>query len=105
MILRMYANHSAAEENYKSTILNESVSKKYKGHSVLIRCTEDTIFEGFGITEPADTSECAGWDRYCEGPIDVIGVPGSNHITMIIEPCVKIMAEKLQPYLNKFAKK
>ncbi len=105
MILKMYANHSTAEENYRKSLRNESTKLKYKGHSVLIRCTEDTTYEGFGITEAADTSECAGWDEFCEGPIDVIGVPGANHITMIIEPYVKIMAEKLQPYLDRFAKK
>ena len=53
---------------------------------------------------PPDTSKFSNWDKFCSGPIDVIGVPNSNHITMIMEPCVQFLGERLQAYLDDFAK-
>ena len=103
-ILEMYACHSKADEMYEKKFKNKKLDSLYGGHSVLFRSTQDTIYEGCDIVEPPDTSEFSNWNQFCSGPIDVIGVPDSNHITIIMEPCVKFLGEKLQGYLEKFGK-
>ena len=40
------------------------------------------------------------WDRYAEGGIDLHTIPG-NHHTMLREPNVRILAEKLNEYLHR----
>ena len=103
VIMHMYASHSKAEELYLEKYKARRPSKVYNGHLVLFRCTEETTYEGTDITEPPDTSECANWDKFCSGPIDVIGIPDSNHVTIIMEPCVKFLGEHLQSYLDRVA--
>ena len=104
VIMQMYSNHSKADGSYLEKFTNPEAIEQYTGKVVLFRCTEETSYEGTDITQPPDTSEFSGWDKFCSGPIDVIGVPNSNHITMIMEPCVKFLGERLQSYLDDFAK-
>ena len=103
-IMKMYANHSKADESYLEKFANPKAIEQYTGKIVLFRCTEETRYEGTDITEPPDTSAFAGWDKFCSRPVDVIGVPNSNHITMTMEPCVKFLGDSLQSYLDQLAK-
>ena len=104
VIMHMYASHSTADESYLEKHKELGEIDPYTGHVVLFRSTEETTYEGTDITEPPDTSECSNWDKFCSGPIDVVGVPDSNHITMIMEPCVKFLGEHLQSYLDELPK-
>ena len=101
-IMKMYNYHSRADESYIEKYTKCKPESRFKGKLVILRCTESTTYEGFGITEAPDTSEFSGWEKFCVGPIDLLGIPNSNHITIIIEPCVKLLAEKMQPYLDEF---
>lgn len=40
-----------------------------------------------------------GWDQFSEEPGEIHVVPG-DHLTMITEPYVQILAERLKAYLN-----
>ena len=104
VIMQMYANHSKADESYLKKFADSKMIERFTGKVVLFRCTEKTTYEGTGITDFPNTSEFSNWDKFCSGPIDVIGVPNSNHITMIMEPCVRFLGERLQAYLDDFGK-
>lgn len=100
-VLQMIANHAMADHKYHEKNTPEGSSTKYEGHMVLLRCTEETVWQGLGATSPPDTSEFSNWDKFCKGPIDVIGISNADHISMVLEQhCVKDIAEKLQPYIN-----
>jgi thioesterase domain-containing protein len=101
-ILQMIANHTIAEAKYREKYTPDVTEIKYEGRTVLMRCTEETFWKGFDLTSPIDTSDFSGWEKFCSGPIDVIGIPDADHISMVLEEhCVKNIAEKLQPYLDK----
>ena len=100
VIMQMYANHSRADEAYIEKYANVKSIEPYLGNLVLFRCTEETAYEGTDIIESPDTSEYSNWDKFCSGKIEVIGVPNSNHITVIMEPCVQFLGERLQSYLD-----
>ncbi|HEX2242874.1 MAG TPA: hypothetical protein VHK27_06405, partial [Gammaproteobacteria bacterium] len=40
-----------------------------------------------------------GWDQFSEGPVEVHVVPG-DHLTMMTEPHVQVLAERLKACLN-----
>jgi thioesterase domain-containing protein len=101
IVLQMIANHTIADTKYHERFTPGGADIKYKGQTVLMRCTEETVWQGFDIISQADTSESSGWEHFCSGPIDIVGIPDSNHITMIMEPCVKDIADSLQHYLDK----
>lgn len=98
-VLHMLANHSNADTKYheKYTPLGGS-EQRYSGQTVLFRCTEETHWPGYDIMSEVDTSPFSNWERFCSGPIEVIGVPNANHITLVSEPCVRTIGENLQPY-------
>ena len=101
IVLKMVYNHTLADISYFEKNTPDGPKYQFNGKTLLFRCTEETKFEGFDIVSQPDTSDFSNWDKFCKGPIDVIGVPNSNHVTIITEPAVKIMAEKLQTYLDK----
>jgi thioesterase domain-containing protein len=43
-----------------------------------------------------------GWDQFSEEPVEIHTVLGS-HRTMMTEPYVRVLAERLKAYLNEFA--
>lgn len=100
IVLQMIADHTIADTKYYEKYTPNGAEIKYQGRTVLIRCTEETVWQGFDVVSQPDTSKSSGWENFCKGQIDVIGIPESNHITMIMEPCVKSIAEELQPYLD-----
>lgn len=103
-ILKMYICHSRADETYKEKFTQQGPGKPYSGKLLLFRCTEETAYEGTDIIESVDTSPYSHWDQFCSSEIDVVGIPNSNHITMVIEPCARDLANRLQPYLQEIAR-
>lgn len=103
-ILEMYRNHSRADDAYKDKFTKQPPNPLYNGQLVLFRCTEPTTYEGTEAVTPPDTSAYSSWDKFCSKPVDVIGIPNANHITIIMEPCVKVMANQIERYLRRFAK-
>jgi thioesterase domain-containing protein len=100
-VMKMFAYHSRGYDAYKEQHAGSDEEKRiFNGRTVLFRCTEPTTYEGFNITQSADKSPCSSWGRFCEGPIDVVDVPDSNHLTIVGEPCVSFMAERLKSYLD-----
>lgn len=100
-VLQMIANHAMADHKYHEKYTPDGSEVKYEGRTVLLRCTQETVWQGLGATSPPDTSKSSNWEKFCSGPIDVIGIPDADHISMVLEEhCVRDIAEKLQPYLD-----
>lgn len=100
VLLQMVANHVIADSKYHEKHTPHGSMKKYEGRSVLLRCTKETVWEGSDVVSPVDNSEFSGWEKFCSGPIDVIGIPDATHLTMVMEPCVKSVAEHIQAYID-----
>ena len=54
--------------------------------------------EGNGLSE-VRRSPTWGWCRYAEGPVEIHDVPG-DHVTMLAEPHVAVLAERLKACLD-----
>ena len=100
VVLQMIANHTIADKKYFAKHTPDGSKIKYEGRTVLFRCTAETHWPGYEFTSPPDTSEFSGWEKFCSGPIDVIGIPDADHLTIVMEPCVKSIADHLQTYLD-----
>lgn len=100
VVLQMVYNHTLADDAYMAAYTLNGPKTRYTGNVVLFRCTEETHWQGFDIVSHPDTSPDSGWKAFCSGPLDVIGVPSSNHVTLIAEPAVEVMARQLQAYLD-----
>ena len=74
----------------------------YDGKITVFRATDVGPEAHFVITHPALGSPqvMAGWQQVSTEPIEVIDVPG-DHITMIVEPQVHVLAERLNECLAK----
>ncbi|QTA91522.1 Non-ribosomal peptide synthetase [Desulfonema magnum] len=64
----------------------------YSGQIVLFRATEN-------LTINQTDDETLGWNRHVSH-IRIHDIPGADHITIVNLPYVKILAEKLKPYLE-----
>ena len=102
ILLNMLAHHARADKGYFQKHTTNGVNQHFQGKIVLLRGTQETRWPGTDIAQPPDTSEYSGWERFCTGSIDVIGVPDTNHVTIMTEAGVTVMAQLLQPYLDKF---
>ena len=100
-LLQTVANHVVADSKYYKKHTPDGADTKYEGRTVLMRCTEETVWRGFDTVSPPDTSEFSNWDKFCSGPIDVIGIPSATHLTMVMEPCAQSVAEHLQHHIDK----
>ncbi|MGD9898778.1 MAG: amino acid adenylation domain-containing protein, partial [Calditrichaceae bacterium] len=59
-----------------------------------------TLFRADDNRDYDDLPNDLGWKKYAGKGVDIINVPG-DHITMMIKPNVKILAEKIETLLNK----
>ncbi len=101
-ILKMTFAHNGADIKYFDRHTPGGSSEMFEGTTVIYRCTEDTHWPGYDEVSPPDTSPYSGWETFCSGPIDVVGVPGSNHVTLIAEPAVVSLAQSLQEKLDQY---
>ena len=99
-VLQMIAKHTEADKRYYQKHTPNGSEKKFQGHAVLFRSTEETRWPGFDFVSPVDISEFSGWEKFCSGIIDVIDIPKTDHITIMMEPRIKALAEHLQSYLD-----
>lgn len=102
ILLKMIANHIMVDKNYFAKYEN-GVDAKYEGKTVLFRRTLETRWPGFDIISPPDLSDFSGWEKFCSGPIDVLDIPETDHITIIMEPSVQTIAKHLQTYIDEVA--
>ncbi|RKZ81921.1 MAG: hypothetical protein DRR19_21505, partial [Candidatus Parabeggiatoa sp. nov. 1] len=71
-----------------------------------IKPTRITLFQASELIEGTEWNETKlepawGWSQYAEGSVDIQVVPGS-HFTMMNQPNVRVLAEKLRECLDKF---
>lgn len=104
IVLNIIAANTEADAGYHEKNTPDGSAQKYTGKAVLLRCTNDTFYQGFNITAPPDTSECSNWDKFCSGPFEVVGVEDTDHISLAIEPRCRALAERMAPYLDSFRK-
>lgn len=100
-VLHMIANHFKADSKYIESFNQALPDIKYDGNLILFRSTEDTNWEGLGLVTEADKSVSSGWEPFCSNPVEVIDIPNSDHINLLLEPAVQSLAEKLEVYLFK----
>ncbi len=66
--------------------------RRFRGVATVFRASE----QPYGIKpDPA-----LGWDKVAAGPLEVIEIPG-YHGTMVVEPRVALLADKLRPMLGR----
>jgi thioesterase domain-containing protein len=68
----------------------------------LILTSEDDHEAVIGNEQPSEIPRregAWGWDKFSEKPIEIYNVPG-NHLTMMTEPHVQVLAERLKSCLN-----
>jgi thioesterase domain-containing protein/acyl carrier protein len=82
VLLRIRKAHSAAEHSYVPT--------RFPGHVQLFWCAE------LPVRAYADTR--LGWSEFADEGLDVVVVPG-NHLSMVEEPHVRVLATKLRDTL------
>jgi len=100
-VLHMIANHFNADTNYINSFNEALPDHKYNGNLTLFRSTEDTTWLGLDFVTEADSSPASGWEPFCSKPINVIDIPNSDHINLLLEPVVRALATKLDSYLFK----
>ena len=67
--------------------------KPCKYHMVLFRSVSSSVL--FHVVPPD-----VGWRKYALGGLDVEDVPGGDHRTILFEPHVKVLAEKLRRVMD-----
>ncbi len=76
----------------------------YPGTVTLFRSTEVDTEDAGDLGEDLDLSfrehPTLGWDEHADGPVEVHDVPG-DHITMLVEPHVRVLAERLGECLER----
>lgn len=102
-VLRMIAYHARADASYHEKHTPDGSERRFEHRAVLLRCTEVTHWPGYDFSSQPDTSEFSNWDKFCSGPIDVIDIPHADHVSIVIEPAVKAVAEAMSPYLDQYA--
>jgi amino acid adenylation domain-containing protein len=68
------------------------VPKRYSGKVTLLRAIERPTRKYY--------DPYLGWGEIAAGGVEIVEVPG-HHKTLILEPCVRFLAEKLREYLDK----
>lgn len=76
----------------RSEAMKNYVPRSYSGKMVLFRAMDKADFK-FHEIDPLH-----GWGEVATGGLDIVDVPG-DHIGILQEPNVRILAEKLQTYL------
>ena len=104
VILQMLYNHTLADKHYLKKNSPNGASNPFHGKTLILRCTEETRWPGFDFVTPSDTSEYSNWDQFCVGPITVVNIPNTDHITIIAEPAVKNIADTLQTHIDRLGK-
>lgn len=104
-MLKTVGAHTRGDFAYHDKNTPNGPKELYSGTTLVLRCTEETVYPGTGIVSPADKSTCSLWDKFCTGPIEVLRVQGSDHMSIILEPYVKIVANLLQPFIDVHKKK
>jgi thioesterase domain-containing protein len=67
--------------------------KPYRHHMVLFKSVSPSVLYNI---EPPDV----GWRKYALGGLEVEDVPGGDHRTILIDPHVNVLAEKLRRALD-----
>ena len=70
------------------------VPQAYSGRVTLFRATEDVFYS------PKYLATGLGWKAVALGGLDIEDVPG-NHLGMLVEPHVQVLAEKLQACIDR----
>jgi amino acid adenylation domain-containing protein len=81
---------SARKENDRAS--NKYMPGDYPKDAVIFKCTDWDV----GVSSEVDP--LLGWGRFIQGTLRVHNVPG-DHLGMLCEPEVRVLAEQLRPYL------
>lgn len=98
-VMHMIANHFKADTDYIESFNQALPENKYDGNLVLFRSTEATNWQGLDFVTEADSSTDSGWQPFCSNPLEVIDIPNSDHISLLLEPAVKDLAAELEKFL------
>lgn len=80
------------------TLQRYNPASVFSGNAVLFRSTlanEDDVLKR--MVEEQDST--AGWSRYLSRPVEIHAIPG-DHVTMITEPNVSLLAERIRSVLG-----
>jgi oxalate---CoA ligase len=72
---------------------NNYVAKSMYSGKVTLFCSDNMLLES--VNNPA-----LNWDKIATGGADIYSIPGSNHSTIIQEPLVRILADRLMVVLD-----
>lgn len=102
-IAKIASRANLAQQRYRRAMTQNRPNDRFTGTTLLLRCTEGTRYPGYDVEQPPDTSEYSLWESFCNGPRHLVGVPGSNHVTIVAEPYAQAIADRMEPFLQLLA--
>jgi thioesterase domain-containing protein len=83
-----------------NSLMNYVPQQVYPTRITLLRSSETSVEEPIGELPSEISQDSAwGWNKFSAAPVDVQFVPG-NHTTMMTQPHVQILAERLKAFIE-----